>query len=142
MPSEESLMRKQAVGRKAIELRLKGRDYHRIGALLGCTTGEARGYVKEAIAALEESEIQAVVEITIIELARLDYMIAKLLKRIEFDDQDNRAYDLVLKIQARRAAYIGLDQQKERIEVSAGALPNVDLQSRARAILAKKVGTT
>ena len=140
MPSTETLMRKQTIGKKAIELRLKGRDYHRIGVLLGCTTGDAREFVREAIEVLEESEIQAVTEITILELARLDFMVGRLLKRIEFNEEDNKAYELVLKVQARRAAYLGLDRQKERIEVTAGALPDSEIRARASALLAKKSG--
>ena len=129
------MMQDQAVQRKAIELRLLGRDYHRIGALLGCTTAVARGYVKKAVKALEESEIEAVAEVTIIELARLDYMIGRLLQRIEMDQHDSKAYELVLKCQARRAAFLGLDQQRERIEVTAGTIDDVVLRQRAQAIM-------
>ena len=88
MPSDETLMVQQGLERKAIELRLRGRDYHRIAALLNVTTKVARGYVKSAIKALEESEIRDLTEITIVELARLDFMIGKLMRRIEMDEHD------------------------------------------------------
>ena len=135
MPSDETLMKEQGIERKAIELRLRGRDYHRIGALLNCTTGVARGYVRKAVKALENSEIEAVTEITVIELARLDYMVGRLMQRIEMDPHDSKAYELVLKCQVRRAAFLGLDRQKEKIELSAGGLEDDALRQRAQAIM-------
>ena len=101
--------------RKALELRKAGATYEQIGQQLGCNRGNAHKDVTEAIQDIYREPAEAVLQL---EIGRLDVMLLGVWSKAKAGDC--QAIDRVLRIQERRAAYLGLDAPK-RTEVS-GAL--------------------
>lgn len=93
---------------RALELRKQGYFYHEIGAQLGVSETQAHKDVQERLAEIRAQYPEAAEAVRTIELDRLDKWLTKLQAAV--DAGDPRAIEVALKIQARRAAYLGLDE--------------------------------
>jgi Zn-dependent oligopeptidase len=90
----------------ALELREKGYSYRAIATELGVSLDTAHQDVKTAMAAITKEPAETVLAL---ELARLDEYEKRLRKAIEDGDLDR--IDSALRVQARRAKLLGLDQR-------------------------------
>lgn len=107
--------------RQALELRKSGLTFEAIAAQLDYK--HASGAAFAVASALKKTLQEPADSVRMIELARLDAMLAGLWKLATHGD--TYAVDRVLKIMDRRAAYLGLDAPKEvkvahEMEVFAG----------------------
>lgn len=99
----------------ALELRKAGGSYRQIAETLLGEEGIPKGYspqlahkdVTDELIRLREQSAETAVQVLDLELARLDAMTAAIWPQAEKGDQF--AIDRVLKIQDRRAKYLGLD---------------------------------
>ena len=93
--------------RIALEFRKQGHPYWQIGNQLGMTEEGARQCVLRALKRLRETVTESSIEVLEMELGRLDDMWKGLEKRARSGDVF--AVDRCLRIQDRRAKYLGLD---------------------------------
>lgn len=98
---------------QALELRMAGFSYPEIAAKLGIAVGTAHKYVAGSIAKTRQEAAETAEEIRTLEVSRLDKMLAVLAPMAESGDM--QAIDRILKIQERRAAYLGLDAPKAQL---------------------------
>lgn len=92
----------------AMELRKKGLRYHEIATELHVSESQAYQDVQERLADIRAKYPEAAEAVRTMELDRLDRWLTKLQPAV--DEGDPRAIEVALKIQARRAAYLGLDE--------------------------------
>lgn len=97
---------------EAVALRKLGQSYGTIGKALGVSDVAARKMVKRALLRLEKLTAEASVEVRRLELERLDRALSPALWA-KVDQADTQAVKTLLDIQARRAAYLGLDAPKK-----------------------------
>lgn len=91
----------------ALELRKRAASYRRIGQQLGITEEGARQCVLRALRRLRETVDESAVEVLALELQRLDDVTMPVLEKAAKGDLN--AVDRLLRIQDRRAKYLGLD---------------------------------
>lgn len=104
---------------KALDLRKSGHSYRQIAEALRGSEGVSAKYnepaahkdVADELARLRELSAETAKDVLELELTRLDAMILVLWPQVEKGDQF--AIDRVLKIQDRRARYLGLDEANE-----------------------------
>jgi len=106
---------------KALELRMAGFSYPEIAGRLGISTGTAYNYVSGTLAKTKQEAAETAEQIRTLEVSRLDKMLAVLAPMAEQGDM--QAIDRILKIQERRAAYLGLDAPKASL-VAVDARPD------------------
>ena len=92
---------------------MAGFSYPEIAAQLGIAVGTAYKYVAGSIAKTKKEAAETADEIRAVEVARLDRMLAVLAPMVE--EGNLHAVDRVLRIQERRAAYLGLDAPKAQL---------------------------
>ena len=103
----------------ALSLRRAGASYEQIAKQLGYRDGAgAFKLIKNAIAAIPKEEVEAVREL---ELSRCDTMLMGIWGKAKEGDLD--AIDRVLRIQKRRAEYLGLDAPKKQEHTGAEGGP-------------------
>ena len=109
-PSKNSkqMAQARAKDREALELRKAGATYHQIAEKLGISVSGAGLCVSRAMEALRLEVKEAAEQVLELELDRLDSMLLGLWDKARRGD--TAAIDRVLKIQDRRAKYLGLDQ--------------------------------
>lgn len=91
---------------KALALRLTGKSYREVGRAMGMGKSRAQELVVRALAAIPLENAKAVLAL---ELQRLDRMLEGLQRKGGAFSGNPRAVDSVLRIQERRAKYLGLD---------------------------------
>jgi hypothetical protein len=96
----------------ALGLRRGGASYEQIGKHLGCRKSDAYKIVKRAIDAIPR---EAAEDVRLMELARLDVMMATLWPLAA--KGDGAAIERMLRIMKRRAEYLGLDEPKTLLQV-------------------------
>jgi hypothetical protein len=96
--------------REALELRKAGATYQQIADKLGISLSGAGVCVSRAMDALRLEVKEAAQQVLELELDRLDHMLLGLWDKARRGD--TAAIDRVLKIQERRAKYLGLDQRE------------------------------
>jgi predicted transcriptional regulator len=109
--------------RIAMQLRKSGATYEQIGKQLDVSKATAWRYVKEAVAEAREEVRESAQELIEIETQRLDAMLVPMLKRAV--EGSEKAVMAVLKIQERRAKYLGLDTPAE---LNVNVEPKADLE--------------
>jgi hypothetical protein len=92
---------------KALSLRQRGYSYQKIADELGITMQGAADCIRRAVAKLQAECSEKAEEVRQLELDRLDAMLMGLWSKAE--EGDPAAVDRVLRIQERRAKYLGLD---------------------------------
>jgi hypothetical protein len=109
-PSKNSKQQAQARAKdkEALELRKAGATYQQIADKLGISLSGAGVCVSRAMDALRLEVKEAAEQVLELELDRLDSMLLGLWDKARRGD--TAAIDRVLKIQDRRAKYLGLDQ--------------------------------
>ena len=110
--------------RQALELRMAGKGYQAIGDALGITAPGAADAVRRAIAKLEAETAEKAEEVRRLELDRLDAMLEGLWEKAK--DGDPQAIDRVLRIQERRAKYLGIDAPAPRAPDGGDDLDKID----------------
>lgn len=93
--------------RKALDLKIAGATYQRIGDTLGMSRSGAAKAVERAMRDLREEVREAAAELREIESARLDRMLLGIWQKARSGDL--AAIDRVLRIMERRARLYGLD---------------------------------
>lgn len=121
---------------KAIDLRLAGMTYREIGDALGVHHKTAEEYVDRVLSISGET-VENREKVLALELQRLDRMQSRLWNRVLAGD--HAADYLILKIQDRRARYLGLDAP-QRTEVSGPGGGPIEVSMDARMALAAKLG--
>lgn len=111
-PSKNSRQQAQARAkdREALELRKAGATYQQIADKMGISLSGAGVCVSRAMDALRLEVKEAAEQVLELELDRLDSMLLGLWDKARRGDV--AAIDRVLKIQDRRAKYLGLDQRE------------------------------
>lgn len=105
--------------RSALKMRANGWTYAEIAESLSITPAQAKNYVRSA---LREAVQEAADEAISVELERLDAATRAIFPKVVSGDL--QAVDALLKIQARRAKFLGLDAPTEfKAKVSAGREP-------------------
>ena len=110
----------------ALDYRLQGHPFWKIGKALNCHPSTAQSYVIRAMKDLLPVEKrEAVLQM---ELQRLDMMQAAVYRNAE--DGDIHAQEAVLKIMHQRARYLGLypDSGKGGVHVNIGTGPNAETE--------------
>lgn len=105
---------------KALQLRIKGMSYRRIGDALGVSHVQAFNDVKTELGRIAKESQDAAEELRTLELERLDAMLVAIAPLISASDKrpaNLGAIDRALNIMARRAKLLGLDAA-EKTEVS------------------------
>jgi hypothetical protein len=92
---------------KALELRIEGKGYHEIAALLGVTYKTAYYDVQESLVHLGRYHTHLAEDVRTVELARLDVMTQALWPAVLKGSTYH--IDTALKVMSRRAAMLGLD---------------------------------
>ena len=92
---------------KALELRKNGYDYKTIAKALDVTVKTAFLDVKSCLDEIRKNTHETAEDILELELKRLDIAQAALMPRVR--DGDPRAIDTLMRVQERRAKYLGLD---------------------------------
>ena len=92
---------------KALELRKIGYDYKTIGKTLGVSSKTAFAYVQKCLEEIRANTHETAEDILELELKRLDVAQAALMPRVR--EGDPRAIDTLMRVQERRAKYLGLD---------------------------------
>ena len=118
--------------RQALELRMAGKGYQAIGDALGITAPGAADAVRRAIAKLEAETAEKAEEVRRLELDRLDAMLEGLWEKAQ--DGDPQAIDRVLRIQERRAKYLGIDAPAPRASEGDDNEGNTDVVDWAPAV--------
>jgi DNA-binding CsgD family transcriptional regulator len=95
---------------EALSLRIKGYTFQEIGNALEMTLEGARQCVKRGLAKLDGEIKDVAADVRDLEVARLDVIIKVLWAQVEAGDV--QVIDRVLKIQERRARYLGLDKKE------------------------------
>lgn len=108
----------------ALELRKKGWTYQKIAESLGISIQGASDCVKRALERLKTEVRESAEDVRQIELERLDKMLAIAESAAEAGDLS--AIDRVLRIQERRAKYLGLDAPA-RTDIRAEVVARQDL---------------
>jgi len=101
--AHESAERRQ----KALELRKDGYDYRTIAKTLNTTVKTAYLDVQKCLAEIRANTHETAEDVLELELKRLDIAQAALMPRVK--DGDPRAIDTLMRVQERRAKYLGLD---------------------------------
>ena len=107
----ESAQRQQ----KAIDLRLAGATFEKIGDALGVSRQAAHKMVGRAVSQMAEDNADAIERVRAIEVARLDRLLLGVWQPARSGDL--RAVDRALKIMERRARLLGLDRP-QGLEIS------------------------
>jgi endonuclease III len=113
-------------------MRLEGLTVERIADLLGDTVDETRLMLRKKMRR-ENSTRETDEETRSLELSRLDFLVNQLMGRIQTDEQDNKAIELLLKCQQRRASLLGTDLGKS--EASVSDMSDGDVEKRVKEIL-------
>jgi len=100
---------------RALELRRAGLTYRQIGEQIGLSSTAAWKHVKTGIDAARAEIAETGAEVLELELDRLDGMLRALWPKVLAGDTD--AIRTSLRVQERRARYLGLDQA-DKLEVS------------------------
>lgn len=101
--AHESAERRQ----KALELRKNGYDYRTIAKALNTTVKTAYLDVQKCLAEIRANTHETAEDVLELELKRLDIAQAALMPKVR--DGDPRAIDTLMRVQERRAKYLGLD---------------------------------
>jgi len=101
--AHESAERRQ----KALELRKNGYDYRTIAKALNTTVKTAYLDVQKCLEEIRANTHETAEDVLELELKRLDIAQAALMPRVR--DGDPRAIDTLMRVQERRAKYLGLD---------------------------------
>jgi hypothetical protein len=109
--AHESAERRQ----KALELRKDGYDYRTIAKTLNTTVKTAYLDVQKCLAEIRANTHETAEDVLELELKRLDIAQAALMPRVK--DGDPRAIDTLMRVQERRAKYLGLDAAN-KVEIS------------------------
>ena len=111
--SETSARRASAKERRlaAFELRKKGKSYREIGKELGATAQSAHRHVTKTLKEIAEKTSDEAERVKVIELARLDELLAMAWEKAEAGDR--LAIDTALNVMRRRSALLGLDAPKQ-----------------------------
>lgn len=109
---------------RALELRKKGLSYLAIGREMGLSESGAHGCVTRALKALRAEAAESAEDVRDLELQRLDRMLT--IAEAAAEAGDLSAIDRVLRIQERRAKYLGLDAPT-RTDVRAEVVARQDL---------------
>ena len=128
-----------AVKRKqAFELRLKGHSYGEICEAVGCSRSRAHSLVTEYLDKMDRETSENAHRVLQMEVARLDNLLTKAQRQLE-DSWSDKTAEIILKIQARRSAFLGLDKiQEKRILFSTEKISDIELKNRAKSILANE----
>lgn len=115
MPSKTSkaTIRAAQTAKEALALRLQGLTYDEIGQRLQVSHGTAYRHVSMELANTRSTAAETAQELREVELQRLDRLLAVVGPMAESGDL--QAVDRVLRIQERRAAYLGLDAPKAQL---------------------------
>ena len=92
---------------QALELRKNGYDYKTIGKTLGVSAKTAFTYVQKCLEEIRENTRETAEDVLELELKRLDVAQAALMPKVQAGD--TRAIDTLMRVQERRAKYLGLD---------------------------------
>jgi predicted DNA-binding protein (UPF0251 family) len=92
-----------------IRLRDQGYTYDEIGRRVGISAVAAYKHVKAALELAAKDLAESVDEVRIQELRRLDRATVKVMKKIDGKGDALSAIDRLVKIQERRAKFLGLD---------------------------------
>jgi DNA-binding CsgD family transcriptional regulator len=93
--------------RRALELRLAGASYYKIGDELGISESSARGLVSRAMARTTRHHERDVEKLRSVELMRLESMLHSL--QFDVDHGSLEAIALAMKLSERRSKLLGLD---------------------------------
>lgn len=103
--------------REATRLRVAGHTYDEIAAMLGISHGGAYLAVSRELARIRKEAGEQAAEIREVELQRLDRMLLAVLPAAEGGDL--QAIATTLRLQERRAHYLGLDAPRAAVVVDA-----------------------
>ena len=109
--AHESAERRQ----KALELRKNGYDYRTIAKALNTTVKTAYLDVQKCLEEIRANTHETAEDVLELELKRLDIAQAALMPRVR--EGDPRAIDTLMRVQERRAKYLGLDAAN-KVEIS------------------------
>lgn len=112
--------------RRALELRLTGMSHRAIAEALGVSDHTTIG--KRVNTALKEITREPAEAVRNMELERLDRMLVAIWDKVS--DGDVQALDRALKIQDRRAKYLGLDAPTKTQDVTISALSPEEKRAR------------
>lgn len=112
-----------------------GFGYRRIADELNCSVGTAFNDIQEAFAEVREATREDAATLRDLELERLDDMLPVALSKAKKGDL--KAIEAVLKIQDRRAKYLGLDKP-EQIEQKVAITKAEDLTDDELAAIIRK----
>ena len=117
---------------RAYKMRLEGLPIERIAEMLGDSVEDVRKMMRRKLK--KEVENQETEEGTrALELSRLDFLVNQLMARINDDALDNKAIELLLKCQQRRAALMGIDLGKGEINIT--EVSDADIKNQVLSIL-------
>lgn len=120
-PSLVSIHRLEAQ-KLALEYRKEGLGYDEIASRMGISRNAAAQAVKKALKSLLADTREVAEDVVALEVARLDEMLVPTLRMARAGNLE--AVDRALKIQDRRAKYLGLDQAiKTQISIEQSAIP-------------------
>ena len=99
---------------QALKLRRAGHSYSEIGEKLGVATSQAFQAVKSGLELIREEATETARDVLALELQRLDELLQMLMPKATSGGKNAMAaVDRVLRVQERRAKYLGLDQAKK-----------------------------
>jgi len=114
-------------------MRIEGLPLERIADMLGETEERTKRLLKRKLGSEIENQ-ESEEETRALELSRLDYLVNQLMGRIQGDGEDNKAIELLLKCQVRRAGLMGTDLGKQG-EISASDLSDAEVRNQVLRII-------
>ena len=118
---------------RAYRMRIEGLPLERIADMLGETEERTKRLLKRKLGSEIENQ-ESEEETRALELSRLDYLVNQLMGRIQGDGEDNKAIELLLKCQVRRAGLMGTDLGKQG-EISASDLSDAEVRNQVLRII-------
>ncbi len=123
----------------ALELRLQGLSYTKIAETMGLSTTYVHRLVEDELKRCREMTAETRDQIKEQELMRLDLLLQQAIDHLRAEWCTKTA-KIMLDIQARRTAYLGLDDAVSRIEVSTiDKLSDNEIRNKAMELLQVEV---
>ena len=119
---------------RAYRMRIEGLPLERIADMLGETEERTKRLLKRKLGSEIENQ-ESEEETRALELSRLDYLVNQLMGRIQGDGEDNKAIELLLKCQVRRAGLMGTDLGKQG-EISVSDLSDSEVRNQVLKLIA------
>ena len=119
---------------RAYRMRIEGLPLERIADMLGETEERTKRLLKRKLGSEIENQ-ESEEETRALELSRLDYLVNQLMGRIQGDGEVNKAIELLLKCQVRRAGLMGTDLGKQG-EISVSDLSDSEVRNQVLKLIA------